>query len=178
MRGKKAVVKLLLILVLSGVFCAVTLAAAPAGEVEASCGRTGWYFAEGYTGGDFDTWILIQNPNEEDTVAHLRFFTPSGEPISYDYEIPGLTRYTIYLNDIPGLEDMEVSTEVVCEGSGIVAERAMYFNYDAGSGDRAGGHASIGATRPAAAGTCPRVIPAEGSTPTSWSSILTRSGRR
>ncbi|MDY6794531.1 MAG: caspase family protein [Actinomycetota bacterium] len=146
MRGKRAVVKLLLILVLSGVFCAVTLAAAPAGEVKTSCGRTGWYFAEGYTGGDFDTWILIQNPNEEETVAHLRFITPNGEPITHDYGIAGESRFTVYLNEVPGLESMEVSTEVVCEGDGIVAERAMYFNYNSNGDSRAGGHASIGAT--------------------------------
>ena len=145
MQGKRTIPKVLLIAVLSGLFCVATLAIAPAGEVDAACGRAGWYFAEGYTGGDFDTWILIQNPNETDAIAHLRFFTPNGEPIAWDVPLAGETRQSVYLNSVPGLENQEVATEVICEGNGVIAERAMYFNYDTGQGDRVGGHATIGA---------------------------------
>ena len=147
MRVKGRVLKILLVVILSGLFCAAMLAVAPAGgEVKVSCGVKGWYFAEGYTGGDFDAWILIQNPNQTDAVAHLRFLTPNGEPITWDVPLAKETRYTVYLNTIPGLEKQEVATEVICEGDGVVAERAMYFNYkDAQGHDRAGGHASIGA---------------------------------
>jgi hypothetical protein len=148
MRGKRAVFKVLLIMVVSGIFCATTMAIAAPGEVETSCGRQGWYFAEGYTGGDFDTWILIQNPNEEPTTAHMRFMTPTGEPVTQDYIIAGQSRHTVYLNSVPGIESLEVSTEVICEGQGIIAERAMYFSYEGNGGERAGGHASIGATNP------------------------------
>ncbi|MDD3717512.1 MAG: caspase family protein [Actinomycetota bacterium] len=145
MRGKSKVLKVLLIVVLSGLFCAATVAVAPAGEVNACCGAAGWYFAEGYTGGDFDTWILIQNPNQTDAIAHLRFFTPGGEPISLDLPLDGESRTTVYLNTVPGLERQEVSTEVKCEGEGVIAERAMYFNYNGGQGSRVGGHSTIGA---------------------------------
>jgi hypothetical protein len=145
MRGKSKVLKVLLIMVLSGLFCAATLAVAPAGEVNASCGRPGWFFAEGFTGGDFDTYILIQNPNETEAIAHLRFFTPSGEPIIWDKPLEGESRTSINLKGIPGLENQEVATEVICEGEGVIAERAMYFSYDSGQGARAGGHSTIGA---------------------------------
>lgn len=147
MRGKRVALRVLLIMVVSGIFIAASLAIAPAGEVEASCGSYGWYFAEGYTGGDFDTWILLQNPNEVDAVAHLRFFTPTGEPINLDVQLAGETRRTVYLNAVDGLENQEVATEVVCEGEGVIAERAMYFDYDVGTGNRSGGHDSIGAPR-------------------------------
>ena len=147
MRGKRGVFKVLLVAFLGGLFCAATLGVAPAGEVKASCGRTGWYFAEGYTGGDFDTWILIQNPNQTDAVAHLRFFTPKGEPVPMDLPLGKESRKSVYLNTVPGLTNQEVATEVICEGEGVVAERAMYFNYkDAEGQSRAGGHASIGAS--------------------------------
>ncbi len=149
MSGKKRLATVLLALVLGGLLCAMGAAAAPAQEVKAACGVRGWYFAEGYTGGDFDTWILIQNPNESDDVAHCRFFTPDGEPITKDVPLKGETRTTIFLNTIPGLERKEVAAEVVCESDGIIAERAMYFSYDAGQGERAGGHATVGATAPA-----------------------------
>ena len=148
MQGKRTVTKVLLIVVLSGLFCAATLAVAPAGEVDAACGTAGWYFAEGYTGGDFDTWILIQNPNETEAIVQLRFFTTDGEPIVKEVSLAGETRYSVYLNSIPELEKKEVATEVTVkygEQDGIIAERAMYFNYDTGQGDRVGGHSTIGA---------------------------------
>ncbi|NPV59141.1 MAG: caspase family protein [Actinobacteria bacterium] len=148
MSGKKRFATVLLAMVLGGLLCAMGAAAAPAEEVKAACGTKGWYFAEGYTGGDFDTWILIQNPNQSDAIAHCRFFTPDGEPITWDVPLQGETRTTVFLNTIPGLEKKEVAAEVTCEGDGVIAERAMYFSYDSGQGKRAGGHATIGADRP------------------------------
>ncbi|MBC7253549.1 MAG: hypothetical protein H5T72_06250 [Actinobacteria bacterium] len=139
------------VLLLASLLClfmvpATTVHGAP-GDFRAACGTSGWYFAEGFTGGDFDTWILIQNPNQEDTVATLRFFTPAGELQPLEVPLGGETRTTVYLNGLPELEaGCEVATEVRVEGSGIVAERAMYFNY---GGRRAGGHCSIGASGPA-----------------------------
>lgn len=147
MRGKKAVLKIVLATILTCLLFAAIMPLSSAGEAKISCGTKGWYFAEGYTGGDFDTWILIQNPNKTDAVAHLRFFTPRGEPIKWDLPLGKETRSTVYLNTIPGLEKQEVATEVVCEGDGVVAERAMYFNYkNTQNQSRSGGHASIGAS--------------------------------
>ncbi len=114
-------------------------------EAGISCTQTGWYFAEGFTGGDFDTWILIQNPNALETTVHLKFMKPVGEPVLMDLVMAGETRKTIYLNSVPGLENTEVATTVTCDSGGIVAERAMYFNYELGGETRAGGHAAIGA---------------------------------
>ncbi len=115
------------------------------GQVEASCTQTAWYFAEGFTGGDFDTWILVQNPNALETSVHLKFMKPEGAPITMDLEMAGQTRQTVYLNSVPGLENTEVATSVTCDSGGIVAERAMYFNYELEGQGRAGGHATIGA---------------------------------
>ncbi len=130
---------ILLFILLAGAFHVA------AGDFNAACGSSGWYFAEGFTGGDFDTWILIQNPNQVDTVATLRFLTPEGELEPLEVPLRGETRTTVYLNALPELGDREVATEVKVEGSGIVAERAMYFSY---GGQRAGGHCSIGASHP------------------------------
>jgi len=145
MRGKSKFLKVLLIMVMSSLFCITALAVAPAGEVNASCGSAGWYFAEGFTGGEFDTYILIQNPNLTEATAHLRFFTPNGAPLDWDVSLEGESRKSINLEGIPGLENQEVATEVICTGEGVIAERAMYFNYDSGAGARAGGHSTIGA---------------------------------
>jgi hypothetical protein len=148
MRGKRTVLKVLIATAFSFVLCLAMVAVAPAGEVNASCGSKGWYFAEGYTGGEFDTWILIQNPNETEAIAQLRFFTPYGEPQVMEVSLAGETRYSVYLNGLPGLEETEVATEVTikyAEQDGIIAERAMYFDYSSGIGSRVGGHSTIGA---------------------------------
>ncbi len=119
--------------------------AADGGEFKASCGSTGWYFAEGYTGGDFDTWITIQNPNQVDATAHLRFFLTDAAPVEMDLPLGKETRTSLLLNSIPALKNKEVATQVTATGDGIIAERAMYFRYSEGGVSRAGGHASIGA---------------------------------
>jgi hypothetical protein len=102
-----------------------------------------WYFAEGYTGGDFDTWILLQNPNASAVSATLNFMLDDGRVVPYKVSIPAKARYTVPVDAVPGLENCSVSTQVTCDKP-IVAERSMYFDYE-GKDD---GHNSIGVTQP------------------------------
>jgi len=101
---------------------------------------TSWYFAEGYTGGDFDTYVLLQNPNPTATPVTLNFMREDGHVVPLTLQVPALSRYTIHPDEIAGLEDAAFSTQVDSE-LGIVAERAMYFNY----AGRDGGHDAVGA---------------------------------
>ena len=39
---------------------------------------TRWFVAEGATGPNFDTYLLVANPNPTDTVATVRYLTPEG----------------------------------------------------------------------------------------------------
>jgi hypothetical protein len=104
-----------------------------------------WYLAEGYTGGEFDTWVLVQNPGSEDATVTLDFQLPPGSSAEpYSFILPGGTRESIHLDELDGLEDTDVSTRV-SSNEPVVAERAMYFDYQ---GTRAGGHDSIGTTSP------------------------------
>lgn len=96
-----------------------------------------WYFAEGYTGPDFDEWILVLNPQSYAQTSMLRVLTGSGDILEFHYSLPALSRTTIHLNDlVPG---QELSAHLISDYP-VVAERAMYFNY-AGLND---GHASMG----------------------------------
>ena len=96
-----------------------------------------WYFAEGYTGPDFDEWILVLNPQSYAQTSMLRVLTGSGDILEFYFNLPALSRTTIHLNDlVPG---QELSAHLVSDYP-VVAERAMYFNY-AGLND---GHASMG----------------------------------
>ena len=39
---------------------------------------TRWFVAEGATGPNFDTYLLVANPTPTDTVATVRYLTPEG----------------------------------------------------------------------------------------------------
>ncbi len=102
-----------------------------------------WYFAEGYTGGDFDTWILLANPDDDAARVTLEFMLPDASTREMRLEVPARSRGTVRADDIPGLEQAEVSTRVESDIP-IVAERAMYFSYRG----RGGGHDAMGVRQP------------------------------
>jgi uncharacterized protein YkwD len=109
-------------------------AASPSGQ---------WYFAEGYTGCGFDTWLLLQNPNAEPARVALEFMREDGTVVPLEVTVKGRSRHTVKVNDVPGLSGCSVSTRVTADRP-VVAERAMYFDYR-GCG---GGHDTIGAESP------------------------------
>ncbi|MBC7248194.1 MAG: hypothetical protein H5T73_10525 [Actinobacteria bacterium] len=102
-----------------------------------------WYFAEGYTGGTFDTWLVLQNPNYAATAVTLSFMRQDGQVITRQVSVGARQRATVHVDEIPGLEAADVSTRVVSDLP-VVAERAMYFNFNG----KDGGHASIGTPSP------------------------------
>ncbi len=111
-----------------------------AGQPDAA---TDWYLAEGYTGGQFDTYVLVMNP--EMSVAHVtaNFMLPGGTQSTLPFDVPAQSRYTIHLDDLPGMSSTEISTHITAS-SPVVAERAMYFNY----GGWTDGHCSAGVSAP------------------------------
>ena len=103
-----------------------------------------FYFAEGYTGSNFNEWLTLQNPNDAPTVAHVTYMYPDKRPLKKDYPIEGNRRYTVYVNSEAGA-DQSISMLVTGDAP-IVAERPMYFNYN---GKWTGGSCVVGATSPA-----------------------------
>ena len=96
-----------------------------------------WYLAEGSTGGDFETFVLVQNPGASDVTVDLTFMTSSGEqPGPQDYNIAAGSRHTFKVNDY--VTDWDVSTVVTAYGGDVICERAMY------GGNRTWAHDSIG----------------------------------
>jgi len=101
-----------------------------------------WYFAEGYTGGTFDTYILLMNPNSSPANVTVTFMKPDGSTKSVNPTIGANSRYTIKVDDVAGMGDTGFGTKVTSDIC-IVAERAMYWsNYSGGSG----GHNTMGTT--------------------------------
>ncbi len=105
-----------------------------------------WYFGEGYTADGFDTWILVQNPGDEDALVEAAFVDEKGHVGRHAYPVPARTRYTIEVDRVPGFQSNYVATSLASNRP-VVAERAMYFNYRGVTG----GHNSVGSTAPAAA---------------------------
>ena len=99
-----------------------------------------WYLAEGCTQGGMETFILVQNPNEEGVEVDVTFMTSSGAvPGPRGIYLPPGTRRTFLANQY--VSSWDVSTRVDARGGGVICERAMY-----GAG-RTWAHDSLGSSQ-------------------------------
>ena len=97
-----------------------------------------WDLAEGSTGAGFETWVLVQNPNDTAAKVSLNYMTPSGSAGGPSVTLPPNSRKTFNVADtVPG--QWSVSTTVT-SNKPVIAERSMY-----GAG-RAWGHDSVGSS--------------------------------
>ncbi len=89
---------------------------------------TTWFLAEGATGGFFDTFVLLSNPQSVDAHVTVKFLLDSGITITENKLIPANQRLTINIEAEPDplLQNAAVST-VVSADVPIVAERSMYW---------------------------------------------------
>jgi hypothetical protein len=100
-----------------------------------------WYFAEGYTGDAYDTYILLANPGEMAVTARVYFLKDGGGEVVQDCGIAPHSRFTLKVDDVPGMDSCSFATQVHADGP-MVAERAMYF----AAGSRNDGTDTIGVT--------------------------------
>jgi hypothetical protein len=110
---------------------------------------TQWYLAEGATHGAFSLFYLLQNPGSQETNVEITYLLPApAAPIVRGYSVPGGTRLTIPVDDVPGLSETDVSASLRSTNSvPFVAERAMYYTRP--NQPFAAGHESAGVTAPA-----------------------------
>ena len=100
-----------------------------------------WYLAEGATGGPFNLFYLLQNTSSRSAAVTVRYLRPSPEaPIVRSYTVAPRSRYTIWVNGIPGLGGGDVSASITSTED-IAVERAMYLD-GAGAAFLAGHDAS------------------------------------
>ncbi len=106
---------------------------------------TDWYFAEGYTGADFDEWLTIENPNAADAHIQITYYTRDAGALPVrNHTVPANSRYTIYVNTDAGA-NLELSTSVHSTDQPVLCERPMYFDYHGLSGYYwGGGHDVVG----------------------------------
>lgn len=89
-----------------------------------------FYFAEGYTGPNFQEWLCIQNPGVGDSIVEVRYYTEeAGTLPPKTMTVPAGRRITIRVNDDAGPNYQLSCRLTVKEGPPVVAERPMYFDY-------------------------------------------------
>ncbi|MGH9163028.1 MAG: GDSL-type esterase/lipase family protein [Vicinamibacteraceae bacterium] len=125
-----------------------------AGGTDSTATRTAaqtWYFGEGATSGNaslqFETFLLLENPNAQATTVRLSFFKDGGGVVQRDFPVAAKTRRTVSARlDVPELGATGFSTTVQSLNPNlpIVAERAMYWLLN-GSPVPADGHTVQGA---------------------------------
>lgn len=98
-----------------------------------------WLFAEGTTkslpGLQFNSFLLLANPNPESAVARVSFFTsPGTPPVQRDYSLAANSRENVWVNVIPELANKDFSMKVESRAADLlhpaqplVAERAVYW---------------------------------------------------
>jgi hypothetical protein len=111
---------------------------------------TSWFLAEGATGAFFDLYVLIANPGNADATVQATFLRPDGSTVARTYTVRAHSRFSVYVDGIPGLEATSVATTLTANVP-IVAERAMYWPN--GFFEYYEGHSSAGATATAQAWT-------------------------
>jgi len=99
-----------------------------------------WYFAEGYTGGNFSTYLHIKNLSNEATKVNITFMLEGGEIRTKTINLLPIGSETIKANDI--VPDAAFSTMLVSNHP-ICAERTVYWSNGIGT---VGGHSSPGTT--------------------------------
>ena len=115
-------------------------------------GSRRWLVAEGSTGGGFNTWILLQNPNGEKAAPRVTFITEDGPGKPFTVHMAPSSRSTLRVSDyLPGT--WGVSTMVESDLP-VVVERSLYWDrrYLGESGlegepppyEMKGGHSNLG----------------------------------
>jgi len=102
-----------------------------------------WYFAEGYTGGEFRDYLTFFNPGSVDVNALTTYYPEGASPVTENYRIAAGGRFTVFVNGVAGLAPNGQATKIEADGE-IVAAQTEYFDY----GGRRGGHSSLGASAP------------------------------
>ena len=102
-----------------------------------------WSFAEGCTHKDseaqFNTWFLIQNPNDRAAKVRFEFQTDDGVRVPWEGTVPARSRYTLSADGAEGVGNASFSSTLTSDLP-VIAERAEYFNY----GGIDGGHGAVG----------------------------------
>jgi autotransporter-associated beta strand protein len=102
-----------------------------------------YFLSEGATGSFFDEDVVIANPNSEDAPVQLAFLEQGDIPVGQQLIVRALSRLTVSLDQIPGLENGSSSVVVSSEARlPLAVERTMFWD-----AAHYGGHTANAVTR-------------------------------
>jgi hypothetical protein len=100
-----------------------------------------WYLPEGSSQWGFETWLLIQNPNNYEATCQVTYMVENGTPVVKEKKVPANSRKTFAMVDDIGAKDASIQ---VVSNLPVIPERSMYRN------NKREGTDSIGTIAPAA----------------------------
>ena len=86
-----------------------------------------WMLAEGATG-NFNARLALTNPSTDKAEITVKFLLEGKAPVIRQYTVPGFSRRTVRMNEVPGVDWNSVSTEVTTQRGGVIVERTMTWN--------------------------------------------------
>jgi hypothetical protein len=88
-----------------------------------------FYLPDGNCSGDFETFTMVQNPNDTPVDVRVTYMTPTGKDnVTINKSVPALSRVTFNMADKLKSGKAAVLVECVNNGNGVLAERSMYWN--------------------------------------------------
>ena len=112
-------------------------------EAHASIGVTApsdaWYMPEGSSSWGFETWLLVQNPNNKAANCTVTYMIEGKGPKTLKRVVPANSRASYGMADDIGAADASIQVQ---SDAPVVCERSMYRN------NRREGSNSVGATAP------------------------------
>jgi autotransporter-associated beta strand protein len=104
-----------------------------------------YFLAEGATGDFFDDDVLIANPNAKEAPVTLTFLQQGGAKVVEHRVVRPMSRLTIHVEEIPGLEATSASVQVDSDKRlPLIVERTMFWD-----SSRYGGHTANAVSEPA-----------------------------
>ena len=88
-----------------------------------------WFLAEGATGGTFDEFVLVANPNAAAATLKVSYLRAGKAPVVRTHVAPALSRLTLWVDqEAPELVNAEVSVVIECQTpTPVVVERSMWW---------------------------------------------------
>lgn len=102
-------------------------AASPEGHcsIGATSPDTTWFMPEGSSNWGFETWTLVQNPNDLGVDVLITYMIEGSEPVSFQKTVPANSRESFNMAADIGAADASV---VVASTGPVVVESSMYRN--------------------------------------------------
>jgi len=98
-----------------------------------------FYLPDGEARNGYETWTLVQNPNDTAVPIQISYLTPTGQNnVVFEDTIPANSRRTYSMGDkLNGRASVVVTSK---NGVKIMVERAMYWNNRGAGTDTIGGY--------------------------------------